>query len=199
MAAPRHSRPPARGQARLKPLTDEIFFFCQATDTHIARHTSPWTHSRAPGVKDFAGGRQNASGDVWRRALTKVPPFAGFSRHGKQRQEEAASIGPGAQKCSVPPSSTQSPALGHSCPALLTQPSKLSPASTQERCAPSLKPPAPGAGGLWGFLLPFLIPGFDGFTAKPSCPQGLPQQGRAGVLPVFNHRSKGFPVPSSRL
>lgn len=44
VAAPWHNRPPARGQERLKPLTDKISFFCQAMGTCTARHTSPGSH-----------------------------------------------------------------------------------------------------------------------------------------------------------
>lgn len=86
-------------------------------------------HSRAPGVKDFPGRRQNALGDVWRRALTSKHRNATLCRVFSAKEEEAASTGLGAQKCSVSPSSTQSPELGHSCLVLLTQPSKASPAA----------------------------------------------------------------------
>lgn len=71
---------------------------------------------------------------------TEMPPFAGFSLQRKRRQEEAASTGPGAQKCSVSPSSTQSPELGHSCLVLLTQPSKPSPAAHRNDVRHHLNP-----------------------------------------------------------
>lgn len=53
----------------------------------------------------------------------------------------------------------------------------------------------PAAGGLWGFVLPFLNPRFDGFTTKASCPQGTQSKAEQGYCWCFTITAKAFQSP----
>lgn len=136
-------------------------------------------------------------GDVWRRALTSKHRNATLCRVFSAKEEEA---GGGSQHWSGCPEVLRvpkhhaKPRAGAQLPGAADTAVKTEPCSTQKRCAPSPKSPVPAAGGLWGFVLPFLIPRFDGFTTKPT-PTARQSRGSAGASPS-QQRLFQSPLPS---
>lgn len=130
---------------------------------------------------------------------TEMPPFAGFSLQRKRRQEEAASTGPGAQKCSVSPSSTQSPELGHSCLVLLTQLSKPSPAAHRNDVRHHRNPQCLQLAVYGALCCLSSSPDLMGSPLNRAVPKVSRSKAEQGYCWCFTITAKAFPVPSSRL